>query len=436
LVLQKLSGGGMSGNLPSGYDISVIVPVYNTEKYLHRCIKSIIAQTYSNFECILANDCSTDNSASILASYAEYDNRIKMLSNTVNMGSSLTRKAGFEASKGRYILFIDSDDWMESDMLEQLYRAANAGDYDMALCDYYIDTANACTPEKTIIDCNDITNNLGFKFCAAVWNRLIKRTIVEKVVFPQHGKYEDRVITQQALYYSKTLVKVDIPLYHYFLNEESTFRISANRYKQYFEMKANIEFLINFYHDNIPDIPQELNDNINNYVNGFKYKWLREATSFYPKSNFELSCFFLPFVVSCIFSSLHATMPQDIAKLVYGAKVYTSANNRVYQIFMHGVPEDIHFEVDQTSQGIWCGVHMEMTELSSNEAVTDLFAAIHRKLGDSFSFSRHSQTKHIKIKKQTDYASLATDLSALLRGTLSDASLRDRLLALKEGAPA
>ena len=101
--------------------ISVIIPIYNVENYLKKCIESVINQTYKNLEIILVNDGSNDNSKNIIDEYSTIDNRIKVI-NKENGGLSDARNAGIEIAKGDYITFLDSDDWIELNMYEKLYQ--------------------------------------------------------------------------------------------------------------------------------------------------------------------------------------------------------------------------------------------------------------------------------------------------------------------------
>ena len=113
--------------------ISVIVPVYNIEKYLPRCIDSILDQTYKNWEAIFVNDGSTDNSLKILEEYKKSDGRIKIIDKK-NAGSGAARNDGIETSKGKYIAFLDSDDWYEEDFLEKLYNNLIENSSDVSMC--------------------------------------------------------------------------------------------------------------------------------------------------------------------------------------------------------------------------------------------------------------------------------------------------------------
>ena len=113
--------------------ISVIVPVYNVEKYLRKCIESILNQTFREFELILVDDGSTDSSGKICDEYALKDSRIKVI-HKENGGASSARNAGLDVAKGEYIGFVDSDDWIEMDMYGELYRLIKENNTDISVC--------------------------------------------------------------------------------------------------------------------------------------------------------------------------------------------------------------------------------------------------------------------------------------------------------------
>jgi glycosyltransferase involved in cell wall biosynthesis len=107
--------------------VSIIVPVYKVEQYLERCVDSILSQTFTQFECILIDDCSPDNCPALCDEYAKRDARVKVIHKPRNEGLPQARKTGFDNSSGDYIQFVDSDDWIEPDMTERLYAAAITG---------------------------------------------------------------------------------------------------------------------------------------------------------------------------------------------------------------------------------------------------------------------------------------------------------------------
>ena len=128
--------------------ISVAIPVYNGETTLRKCVDSILAQTYENIEVILVNDGSTDRSEDICRSYEQIDPRVKVISKE-NGGLSSARNAGIDKSRGEYIFFIDSDDWIDSDTLEVLLNAALQKDTDVTGCCTYFNYPNGTEKKQS-----------------------------------------------------------------------------------------------------------------------------------------------------------------------------------------------------------------------------------------------------------------------------------------------
>ena len=124
--------------------VSVMVPVYNVEPYIERCAHSLFGQTLGNVEYIFVNDCTQDNSMKILSKVLDhYPNRkprVKIIDHKTNKGLASARNTALDAASGKYLIHMDSDDWIELDMLEKLYRKACEGDYDIVWCDFYEDT--------------------------------------------------------------------------------------------------------------------------------------------------------------------------------------------------------------------------------------------------------------------------------------------------------
>ena len=270
---------------------SILVPIYNVEQYIYRCIDSILAQTFTNFECILVNDCSPDNSPKICDEYAKKDSRIKTIHKLQNEGLPQARKTAFEHSIGDYIIFVDSDDWIEFNMLN-IINSYLENDVDMAVFDYYLEYSKNYVYVIHTIDTINLINNMGFVHSPNVWSKIYKREIIEKIIFPKASKYEDRCITQQALFFSNKIVKIPYPLYHYFQNPVSLTRnISVNAF---LEWQENIIFVYNFLRTNLNELYNEKSKNINTYINGFKFKVLKnkilrkekKLLFFIPESNF------------------------------------------------------------------------------------------------------------------------------------------------------
>ncbi|MDD5020556.1 MAG: glycosyltransferase family 2 protein [Endomicrobiaceae bacterium] len=172
--------------------ISIVIPVYNVEKYLRQCLDSVVNQTFSDFECICVNDGSTDNSLSILQEYATKDKRFKIFS-TENKGIYSTRNTGISHSIGEYITFIDSDDWLVSDYLEKLYANITIND-DVVICSFKIyktkdnlfkrdpnfETINKLY-KKLLAQKNKYTENVFqfTNFTRAVWGKLYRSSVIK-----------------------------------------------------------------------------------------------------------------------------------------------------------------------------------------------------------------------------------------------------------------
>lgn len=169
--------------------ISVIVPVYNVEAYLHRCLDSIICQTYQNLEIILVDDGSPDNSGAICDEYAKKDKRIQVI-HKQNGGVSSARNAGLEAASGEYIGWVDSDDWIEHDMFEYLKDLAVTSQADVAQCGRYWENGDFVAEQYRsacglqVIDLlADVTPSMWKGIANEVWCKLFRADIIEHIRF-------------------------------------------------------------------------------------------------------------------------------------------------------------------------------------------------------------------------------------------------------------
>lgn len=202
--------------------ISIIVPVYKVEDYLERCIKSLINQTLKDIEIILVDDGSPDRSREICDKFKEIDNRIKVIHKN-NGGLSDARNAGLEVASGEYIAFVDSDDWIDSDMMEVLHNLSQKYDADIVECSWreiYTDKIREETNNtEQIIEGNNIfalRSQLQWKyFKSVVWNKLYKKYLFNYIRFPKGRLHEDEFTTYKLFYFSKKLVYVDISKYNY-----------------------------------------------------------------------------------------------------------------------------------------------------------------------------------------------------------------------------
>ncbi len=205
--------------------ISVIVPVYNAEKYLDRCVESIVAQTYKNLEIILVDDGSTDNSPAICDAWAKKDSRIRVIYKK-NGGVSSARNAGLDACTGDYIGFADADDWMEPDMYEVLIGNAKRYSADKSSCGYiYYGQQAVCAPAETcrvLQSSDEIRLRIVSGEHNAVWCAIYSRSVVGDIRFDESLKVaEDWLFNYQVCLKMSSEVIVNTPLYHYEDNIES-----------------------------------------------------------------------------------------------------------------------------------------------------------------------------------------------------------------------
>ena len=178
--------------------VSIIVPVYNGEKYLVECIESLLNQTLKECEFVFIDDGSTDNSYSIIEKYKHNDNRIKIIKQE-NQGASIARNKGLSKAKGKYIGFVDADDYIEPSMFEVMYNSMESNELDLVICDYELEQeghkiiSSLSLPKDILLDSNFIKSNVLMKFVESdelnsVWNKLYKRSLIQKnkVMFPQN----------------------------------------------------------------------------------------------------------------------------------------------------------------------------------------------------------------------------------------------------------
>ena len=199
--------------------ISVIVPVYNVQKYLEKCIDSLINQTLRDIEIILVDDGSTDNSGLICDKYAGKDSRIKVIHKT-NEGVSCARNDGTDAATARYILFIDADDWVEPNLCEITYKAAAGNCADLVLYTYnkvYRD--GRIIPAEVDLKSGFLTEEEALRFnvfyAPAVWLALYRRELCNEVRFPAGKIHEDFGIAHRYIHAAKSIFLINSPLYYY-----------------------------------------------------------------------------------------------------------------------------------------------------------------------------------------------------------------------------
>ena len=208
--------------------ISVIVPVYNVEQYLPKCIESITNQTYKNLEIILVDDGSTDNSGRICDEYAQKDERIIVL-HKENEGQATARNMALDIARGEYIGFADSDDYLALDMFEKLYEVICSYDCDISMCGRYIledgNVREAFTLDEPLVfgSIESLKRLLLFdNVDSAVWDKLFKRQLLDNVRFPAGYICEDVDFVFRVFDKAEKVVHCGKPYYYYYVRKGST----------------------------------------------------------------------------------------------------------------------------------------------------------------------------------------------------------------------
>lgn len=208
--------------------ISIIVPVYNAERYIYQCLDSILKQTYTNFEVILVDDGSTDKSGVICDEYAKKDTRFKVI-HQENGGVSVARQTGTDAATGEYTIHIDPDDWVDETMLEELFTKAKETNADMVICDFVIEDnigTHYCSqnPGKDISAENVLKKILFQQMHGSCWNKLVKRACYNGISFsPTHiCILEDELFNIRVLTRDIKVTYLAKAFYHYRLNNNNS----------------------------------------------------------------------------------------------------------------------------------------------------------------------------------------------------------------------
>ena len=203
------------------------MPVYNTEKYLERCLNSIVNQTYKNWELIAVNDGSTDNSNVILEKYAHNDNRVIVVNNN-KQGVGKARNKALNLAKGEFICFVDSDDWLELNYLEELYKAATKSNSDVAICSFYYSTEKGekigYSYKSDVIPLREYKSKLiKDDISSYLWIYIYKKDLLRNIRFNDLIACQDNVFLTEMLFkLNKDVAVVNKPIYHYYQRDNST----------------------------------------------------------------------------------------------------------------------------------------------------------------------------------------------------------------------
>lgn len=271
--------------------ISIIVPMYKTEKYLKKCVESIQNQTYKNLEIILVNDGSPDNCLKIAQSLAKEDERIKVISQE-NGGLSKARNTGISNASGKYLGFIDSDDYIDKDMFLKLYNLCEKNHSNMAICGWYVEKNEKLNPSKFVINKESFTPKEAIELLLShvsfdnfVCNKLFKKELFEEITFPVGEVLEDLRIMYKLISRSNSISITQEPLYYYVQHDTS---ITAKLHNE-LDIQAFSAFetrkkeLLEMY----PDLKSKI---LANYSTANKMYFMISLKSANRNKNFEKKC--------------------------------------------------------------------------------------------------------------------------------------------------
>lgn len=284
---------------------SIIVPVYNCESLIGNCIESILSQTYENWELILINDGSIDQSYQICQNYSETDNRIVVF-NQENSGPSNARNNGIKFATGTHCLFVDSDDWLEYNMLEILKNEIIEHKSDIIFFSYYHDifknnkklSSNIRLLKNRIYySNNEFFENLEYYShngaLNPVWNKLYDMNLIKKVKpkFPEDVKYTEDLVFNLKIYKNANKIQViGVPLYHYISHSKESLSIKFNE-QRLNELKVVYSFLFEV-------IEEKCSQNINYYYNSLIHEVSVFIISLFKNRNYKIKSLNLIYIIT------------------------------------------------------------------------------------------------------------------------------------------
>lgn len=216
--------------------VSIIVPVYNVERYLPECLDSILAQTEQNWEAILVDDGSTDTSGAICDDYAAKDSRFRVI-HKENGGAASAKNAGLDAAEGEYVAFIDSDDWVDPNWLEIMLSALESSGVDVVECDFtkeyrtHSEQGNAATRSAGVYSSQEYLGSyLDNWTCSLFWNKIFRQHLTQNIRFRKERRcIDDEFYTYKILSNACKIVLIEDALYHYRQRASSVVSSPKNR---------------------------------------------------------------------------------------------------------------------------------------------------------------------------------------------------------------
>ncbi len=237
--------------------VSVIIPVYGVEKYIERCAHTLFQQTLDDIEYIFIDDCSPDNSIPvlkrILAEYPNRTNQVVIHRMQKNSGQAKVREWGMKNASGDYIIHCDSDDWIDLNMYEEMYTLAIDSESDIVYCDYIIE-GGLNDKKRYYRKVNGLSKDelmerlLTTSSLNSLWSALVRRTLIDKISFPQGNQSEDKTMLIQLVWYADKVIGIDKAFYHYVDNPTSiTNAVSPEKIElRASQIFSNVDLILSF----------------------------------------------------------------------------------------------------------------------------------------------------------------------------------------------
>lgn len=243
--------------------VTVVIPVYKVEKYIDKCIESILNQTYSNLEIILVDDGSPDNCGKICDNYIEKDVRIKVV-HKENGGLSDARNAGIDIANGKYITFVDSDDYIDSEYVELLYKTIKKDKSDMAISSHKVIYENGtilkkATEEESILKPKEVLKRILYDdgIDLSAWAKLYKIELFEEIRYPKGRLFEDAATTYKLVDKCKKISIISKSTYNYIIRRNSITNVNFSEKKM--DLIISTEEMCSYIKKKYPDLEMAAN---------------------------------------------------------------------------------------------------------------------------------------------------------------------------------
>ena len=237
--------------------VSIIIPVYGVEKYISQCIESVVEQTYRNLEILIIDDESLDESGMIADKYAKTDTRIRVF-HIQNRGAAGARNVGLENCSGDYIMFVDSDDWLEPNAVETMLNKIMLSECDIVQCQFYKEYLNKTildsfiTEEAVISDTECAQQMMAAWEYMLLWNKIIKKNVIEGMFMEEGHCIDDEFFTYKLIINSSRIVLIKESLYHYRMRKTSA---TGNADKEQQILNDQIDYALQRTEDLIKHYP-------------------------------------------------------------------------------------------------------------------------------------------------------------------------------------